>query len=211
MYLSISESTDTMRRRILSEAEREAESLVAVAKSNATEILNAAKKRANEMKEAELERMRKHMDETLRQDIAEKKVDYHRRIQAFKSELIDDIFRRVRNELKEYVEKPAYRQTLNGIIIEAGTALGGGELLVKLNEKDQKLISQDILTQISKDIEKRTKTETKLVLDQESIKAVGGATVSVANQRATMKNTLEIRLERIIEEAKAELETILFK
>jgi vacuolar-type H+-ATPase subunit E/Vma4 len=48
-------------------------------------------------------------------------------------------------------------------------------------------------------------------LDEESIKAVGGATVSVADQRATMENTLEIRLERIREEAKAELETILFK
>lgn len=200
-----------MCKRILDEAEREAERLVAEAKSNATEILSVAEKRANETKEAELERMKKHIDNTLREGIAEKKVDYHRRIQAFKSELIDEIFKRARDELKEYVEKPAYIKTLNEIIVEAGMTLGGGELLVKLNEKDRKLISRDVLMQISKDIEKRTETETRLVLDEKPLVAIGGATVSAENQRAIMENTLETRLERAKEKASAELETILFK
>lgn len=211
MCLSKSESTETMRRRILDEAERDAERLIAEARSNATEILNVARKRADETKEAELERMRKHIDSTLREGIAEKKVDYHRRMQTFKSELIADIFRRVRDGLKEYVEKPAYKQTLNEIIFEAGVTLGGGKLVVKLNEKDQKSMSQDILTQISKNIERSTKTETELVLDAKPLIGVGGATVSVENQRATMENTLEIRLERVKEKASAELEAILFK
>lgn len=206
-----SDSTEAIRRRIISEAEKRAQEIRAEAKDKAARILTGAEERAKEIKEAELEKMKKHVDEARRQDIAEKKVDYHRRAQAFKSELIDDMFNKVRERLQKHTEKPAYRQTLIDLIIEAGVALGGGELIVKVNEADKNKVSKGTLEKISKEIGERNKTETKIALDKNTINAIGGAVVSAADQKATVDNTFEARLERIKEEAKAELETILFK
>ncbi len=163
------------------------------------------------MKEVELERIKKHIEETYRQSIAEKKVDYHRRVQAFKTELVDDTFKKAEEKLQEYVEKPAYQATLNNLIMEAGVALGGGELVVKLDEKNKKKMSKHVLEKLSREIQKLTNTETKIVVGEATIKTVGGAIISASNQKATVDNTFEARLERIKEEAKAELETILFK
>lgn len=204
-------STETIRRKIISDGEKEADKIKAEAKEKSAEILKAARKRAKEMKEMELERIKKHIKETHRQTIAEKKVDYHRRIQVFKTELIDDTFKKAKEKLQKYAEKPAYEATLNNLIIEAGVALGGGELVVKLDEKDKKRMSKRVLEKLSKEIQKRTKTETKIVVGEATIKAVGGAIISTTKQRATVDNTFEARLERMKEEAKAELETILFK
>ena len=206
-----SDSTEAIRRRIISEAEKRAQGIRAEAKDKAAQILTGAEERAKETKEAELERMKKHVDEAQRQDIAEKKVDYHRRAQTFKSELIDDMFNKVRENLQKYTEKSAYRQTLIDLIMEAGAALGGGELIVKVNEADKSKVSKGILAKTSKEIGERTNTETKIALDKNTINTIGGAVVSAANQKATVDNTFEARLERIKEEAKAELETILFK
>lgn len=209
--MEISESTEAIRTKILSDAEKEANRLTAEAKNKAEEIVNAARERAKEIREGELERRKKHIEETNRQRIAEAKVDYHRRLQTFKSGLIDDTFNKVREKLQKYVEDSAYMETLDYLIIEGATILNGGELSIKLNEADKKRVSKDALKRLSKEIKERTKAETRIVLDEYAVNAIGGAVISTADQKATIDNTLEARLEKIKKEAKTELETILFK
>lgn len=209
--MEISESTEAIRTKILSDAEKEANRLTAEAKNKAEEIVNAARERAKEIREGELKRRKKHIEETNRQRIAEAKVDYHRRLQTFKSGLIDDTFNKVREKLQKYVEDSAYMETLDYLIIEGATILNGGELSIKLNEADKKRVSKDALKRLSKEIKERTKAETRIVLDEYAVNAIGGAVISTADQKATIDNTLEARLEKIKKEAKTELETILFK
>ncbi|MFP3985488.1 MAG: V-type ATP synthase subunit E family protein [Candidatus Bathyarchaeia archaeon] len=48
-------------------------------------------------------------------------------------------------------------------------------------------------------------------MDRTVTKAIGGAIISIADQKASVDNTFEARLGKIREEEKAELETILFK
>ncbi len=209
--MEISESSDAIRRRILDDAEKEAQKLIAQADEKAEEILNTARERAKDIRDAELDRRKKHIEETNRQRIAETKVEHHRRLQTFKSGLIDDTFNEATERLKKYVEKPAYSETLTRLIIEGATALGGGDLLLKLNKADKKRVSKETLKRLADEISKATKIETTLVLNDEALKNIGGAVISTADQKATVDNTFEARLERIREEAKAEVETILFK
>ncbi len=206
-----SNSTEAIRRRIISEAEKKAQEIEADAKDKSTQILTGVKERAKEMKEAELEKIKKHVEEAQRQGIAEKKVDYHRRVQAFKSELIDDILNKVKEKLQKFVEKPAYQQILTDLIMEAGIALGGGEIIAKVNDRDKDKLSKGTLEKTSKRIEESTNTKTKIALERDTIKATGGAVASTADRKATVDNTFEARLDRMKEEARAELETILFK
>jgi V/A-type H+-transporting ATPase subunit E len=208
--MEVSESTQAIRKKLLSDAEEEAQKIKAEAEETIEEIRNAAQERAEAIKEAELERMKEHVESTRRQDIAEKKVEYHRRTQTAKSELIDDVFDKAKEKLQDYVGKSAYEHTLRELILEAGESLGGGDLLVRLNAVDQERMSKADLESLAKEIHDRTDTETRITLDENAIEAIGGAVVASADQKATVDNTLEARLERMKEQAKAELDTILF-
>ncbi|MFW6110899.1 MAG: V-type ATP synthase subunit E [Thermoproteota archaeon] len=209
--MEISESTETIRKKIISDAKERAERMKGEAREKADKILQEAGERAEEMKERELEKIKQHTEETRKQDIAEKKVDYHRRVQNYKSELIEDTFNEVRNRLREYVENPVYKETLNDLIIEAGTTLGGGNLVIKLNERDKKEMSEDRLEEISERITEQTRTETDITVEEETVDTIGGSMVTLSDQKATIDNTLEARLERIKDTGKTEIETILFK
>lgn len=209
--MEVSESTEAIRRKLLSDAEEKAQRIKADAKEKITEIQKAAKERAEAIKEAELERMKEHVESTQRQDIAEKKVEHHRRIQTMRSELIDDVFDKAEEKLRDYVDKSAYQDTLRRLMLEAGESLGGGNLVVKLNARDQEKMSTSDLENLAEEIQDRTDTETEIALDKKAIKTIGGAIVSSAERKATVDNTFEARLERMKEQAKPELETILFE
>ena len=209
--MEVSESTEAIRRKLLSDAEEKAQRIKADAKEKITEIQNAAKERAEAIKEAELERTKEHVESTQRQDVAEKKVEHHRRIQTARSELIDDVFDKAEEKLRDYADKSAYQETLRKLILEAGDSLGGGHLVVKLNTRDQKKMSTSDLESLAKELQDRTDTETTIALDKKAINTIGGAMVASAEQKATVDNTFEARLERMKEQAKTELETILFE
>lgn len=209
--MEISESTEKIRRKIISDAEEKAEKIKAEAREKTEEILKEAEERAKEMKEKELEKIKQRTEETRQQDIAEKKVDYHRRVQNYKSELIDDTFDKVQEKLRDYVKKPAYQETLSDLIIEAGTTLGGGNLVIQLNEADKKRMSEDQLERISEEITEKTHTETEITVEEDTINTIGGAIVTLSDQKATIDNTFEARLERVKETGKPEVETILFQ
>jgi len=209
--MEISESSEAIRRKILDDAEKEAQRTIEKAKSNASEIMSASEERAKEIRETEIEERKKQIEETNRQRIAEARVDHHRRLQTLKAGLIEEVFDKVIERLRIRVGTPNYLDTLNSLIIDGGSTLGGGKLVIRLNETDKKKVSQKALKQLSQEIEKRTQTETKIVLDKNLVKTIGGVVVSTADQRASIDNTFETRLERIKEETQTELETLLFK
>jgi V/A-type H+-transporting ATPase subunit E len=209
--MEISESSEAIRRKILDDAEKEAQRIIEKARINAAEIINASEERAKEIRETEIEERKKRIEETSIRRIAETKVDHHRRIQTLKSGLIDDVFNKIIEYLRRYVEKPSYQETLNSLIIEGGSTLGGGKLVIRLNGTDKKKVSQKTLKQLSQEIEKITQIETKIVLDENPVETIGGVVVSTADQKAIIDNTFEVRLERVKEEAQTELETLLFK
>jgi vacuolar-type H+-ATPase subunit E/Vma4 len=204
-------STEAIRKKIISDAEDKSKELIEQARKKAEEILNAAKKRAEEMKKTELDQVKKHVEDSSKQDIAEKKVGYHRRLQTFKSQIIDGVFDKAKEELQRYVNRPDYRETLKNLIIESAVALGGGKLSIRLNETDKKKMSRVTLKKLSAVINEKTSTTTEAVLDESTARTIGGAIVYAVNQQASTDNTLEARLERIKEDSKAELEAILFK
>lgn len=208
--MEVSESTEAIRRRIIIDAEKKAQELIEEAKDKAADIVESAGKRAGEMKKLELEQIKQHVKERSMQDVAERKVAHHRRLQSFKSEIIEDVFEKAKDELREYVKKPAYLQILKQLITESAVVLGGGELSITVREEDKKQVARNF-RKLSKTIQERTGSKTNLVLDNDSLKVIGGVVVLAVDQRASIDNTFEARLDRIREDAEAELEAVLFK
>lgn len=206
-----SESTEAIRKKIISEAEKTGQNIIEEAKSKAAELLAEARKKADEMKKSELEQIGEQMKNRSMQDLAEKKVAYHRRLQSQKSQIIDEVFDKAREKVLQYVRNIEYLVALKDMIMESVVALGGGKLRVSVNEADRRKVTEDLMKKLSKAIQKETGNETELILDDAPLKTIGGVVVSTFDEQASIDNTFETRLERVKENAKAELEAILFK
>ncbi len=204
-------STEAIRKRIISEAEKTGQEIIEAAKSKAAKILDEAREKADEMKKSELEQIKEQLRSGSRRDLAEKKVTYHRLAQSQKSQIIDDVFEKARETLLQYAKSDAYLEILENLIAESAADLGGGKLCVSVNLADRKRTGDSSMKKLSKMVHEKTGKDTELVLNKESLRKAGGALVSTFDGQASVDNTFEARLERVKENATAELETILFK
>lgn len=209
--MSTTEGVEAIRRKLLRDAEEEARRIVLEAEKRASEIVEEAKRGVEIKIESEYKSRADSFEQTKRERIAEERLEYNRRLQTYRSELLDSVFDEALKRLHSYCESDRYLETLKGFIVEAGVALGGGNLVVALNERDLKLVDERHLMEISKEIEKRADTKTSLKLSDTLIKSIGGAIISKADGSVTINNTMEERLKRFRERSRSEVETILFR
>jgi V/A-type H+-transporting ATPase subunit E len=158
-----------------------------------------------------LKQRKDYIEESNRQRIAEIKVENHIKMQNFKSRLIEKAFSEAKEKLQDYYQKEEYPEVLNKLIMQAGIILGGGELLVKLNKRDKDKMTPKNLKMLSEKISNKTKKETRLIIEKKGLNTIGGALISLKNQKASIDNTFETLLEENKEKAKTEIEKILFK
>jgi V/A-type H+-transporting ATPase subunit E len=199
--------------RILQDARKDAESIIAEARKSAeitierqkelgrkeasekvSSIINSAKNEVNPVREAVL-------------------TDARRRagwmILSEKERLLEGVMDEVKVEFRAFTKTERYVPWLKKVIIEAGTVLGGGKTQVALNEHDSTLrLGLDTL---SKEIEKRTGTRTDFELFKESINTLGGAIVRTVDGRVVVDNTFETILTHRERDLKPEIAKILFK
>lgn len=199
--------------RILQDARKDAESIIAEAQKSAeitierqkelgrkeasekvSSIINSAKNEVNPVREAVL-------------------TDARRRagwmILSEKERLLEGVMDEVKVEFRAFTKTERYVPWLKKVIIEAGTVLGGGKTQVALNEHDSTLrLGLDTL---SKEIEKRTGTRTDFELFKESINTLGGAIVRTVDGRVVVDNTFETILTHRERDLKPEIAKILFK
>ena len=198
--------------RILQDARKDAESIIAEARKSAeitierqkelgrkeasekvSSIINSAKNEVNPVREAVL-------------------TDARRRagwmILSEKERLLEGVMDEVKVEFRAFTKTERYVPWLKKVIIEAGTVLGGGKTQVALNEHDSTLrLGLDTL---SKEIEKRTGTRTDFELFKESINTLGGAIVRTVDGRVVVDNTFETILTHRERDLKPEIAKILF-
>lgn len=205
----ISESTRKIAHRILRDAKEQANKMLQEAKKKADEKIADAKKTAEEVVLVEEKSLRDRSAEIVKRRSAELEVDKQRRLSNFRSEIIEGIFKEAL-EQEEYTETSEYGATLKALIVEAGSILGGGKLVVAVNDKDRKILTSKALEELSEEVHEQTGTETSMELSEETIRQIGGVVVSTFDGIAGIDNTFEARIERIRENNRLEIETILF-
>lgn len=126
-----------------------------------------------------------------------------------KERLIANVLDEVRSRLMALAKTEKYVSQLERIIVDAGTALGGGKFQVVLNEHDSALPLK--LNAMSKAISEKTNNKTELQLSKERIEASGGAVVKTADGKVILDNTFEAMLKRRERELRLKIAKILFK
>ena len=200
-----------MHDKILADANEEAQKILSEAEKKAREILLQAKTMTEERKSIDDSQMREGIEQIRKEQIAEERTEQNRRLQLFKTSIINNVFDETLKRLEKYSDSKQYVGKLKELIIEAGVTLGGGELVFSTSSKDRDLVTRQFTQETSKTIEQKTGKKTVLNLTSGHLESIGGAVVSKADGSANINNTFEERLRRTKEAMTSEFETIIFR
>ncbi|PCN50192.1 hypothetical protein B6U99_05765 [Candidatus Geothermarchaeota archaeon ex4572_27] len=201
-------SADRIVEKIVGDARREADRIVGEARAYAERVVEEARRRARERIDSELSKYRASREEEARRALMEARVKARERWLKEREDLISQAIERVRERLARVVEEPGYVKALEQLIEEAAVSIGGGDLVVQLNERDAKLPLD--LEGVARRVKERTGVDTKIELSDRRVECMGGAIVMSRDGSFVYDNTLESRLARREAEMRLAAAKILF-
>jgi len=179
---------------ILANAKIEADKNINETKSKAKEILARGKTAAQKEKEEIIETKTKTVLEQEKQQISSINLQARREILQKQEEEITKVFDLTKKELTGFHKNESYSKILSALIVEAGTTIGGGNLLVKFRKADQSKVKD--LTAIAKKIATNCGNKCTVKLAKETITAMGGVIVQTEDEAISIYNTFDARLEQ---------------
>ncbi len=202
---NISRGLSNIAKQILEDAEREAEGILLKAESEGKTILKEAKVEA----EHKYQSIMKNNEEDLQTNRAELEniLDAEKRNELLKAreEMVEEVFDRSQNRLKQYASSPNYLDCLLKLISEASSHIGSDRLKVQFNKKDHQLMSGKRLQAVSKEL------KVDLVKSDELLDSIGGVVVSSLDGKVIVNNTFEDRLQLLKSNLRATLGRMLFE
>jgi len=203
---------DKLVNAVLSRAKEEAESIIAKAKEEAEKIVKSAVEESRRKAEKEAsELIKRRRSEALskrRSEVARARTDTTRKLSNFKEKLIEGVVEEVKREVQAIVGTKEYEERLIDMIKEAVRVLGGGEIEVKLNERDRNLKLD--LTAIANKLSRELGKPVKLRLASEAGNFIGGLIAKSLEAGIEVDYTIEGILERKWRRLRSEVAKILF-
>lgn len=179
---------------ILANAKIEADKNINATKSQAQEILAKGKATAQREKEAIVESKTKVVLEQEKQQLSSINLQARREILQKQEEEIVKAFEIVKKELTGFHKKEAYSKVLTALIVEAGTSIGGGNLVVKFRKEDKSILKD--LTAIAKKITTNSGNKCTIKTAKDTITAIGGVVVQTEDEAISIDNTFDARLDQ---------------
>ena len=173
-----------IRETIEKEGNEEITRINEQAEKQIKEIIEQAKKEAELKKQREVSRVS-----------LQTKLDVLR----YKESLINDLIEELKAKLSSFTNTSEYVEVLKKYIKEAGLAIGGGDLVVKLRKQDSSKITKTDLEKIASEIENEIGTQTSLELSTDFLVSLGGVEVSTTDNSITATNTFEEIIDRKID------------
>ena len=209
--IEMSAGTEKIVSSIMSDAQIKAEAILAEAEKEKQSILSEGEAQAVAEKEKILENAEKQAQMRYQQIISESKMNSRRMELEAREEIIEEAFKKAEEKLKEIASSDAaeYKASLEKAITEAGTEIGGGDLIVLVKQSDVAKIQGSLLS-IAKNISDQTSNPTKLEIG-DAITTIGGAVLKTKNGEIEVNNTIEARMLRFKKSLRSEVAGILFK
>ena len=117
-----------------------------------------------------------------------------REILQKQEEEIVKAFEIAKKELTGFHKKEAYSKVLTALIVEAGTSIGGGNLVVKFRKEDKSIIKD--FTAIAKKITTNSGNKCTIKTAKDTITAIGGVVVQTEDKAISIYNTFDARLDQ---------------
>jgi len=186
---SADESVRALSREVLDEARGEAEQILADAKAKADIIRQRALEQAAAEREEILKRARQEADHIRRQAIAAAQLQARKLQLERREKLLNNVFDAVQQRLPSIRQWSDYDQIVRQLIREAVAHLGTDEVRIRADEQTQKLLTDEELAELSKELGVQLQLGAPLEHGT-------GVIAETIDGRRQYDNTLEARLSR---------------
>lgn len=187
-------SAEEEKKKIQSQTQERVEQIRAQAQSEIDKIKSKIEDSGRSLAETEANRM-----------LGMARLDEKMRLLAAKEKGVDKVFEAGVAELRSLVQTPTYAEILGKMIVSAGVALAGGDLLVSLRSEDKTKVNPETL---AKQISSKTGVSTKLQLTDPPKTSIGG--VVVRKGALWVDNTFESIMDRRHESVRQAVAKVLY-
>jgi len=193
---------EMLERAILTEVRENAEQLKAESKEKVDAIRKRAQERAEAERNAILERARQDAERLRGQAIATAQLKARSLELARREQLLDRVFKAVKEKLPEIQKRPDYDQIAAMLLREALTQLTVKTAEIKADEITQKSLKKGALDEISRELNGEFAIAGGLEEGR-------GVVVDAADGKLHYDNTLETRLNRLQGELRSSVHKML--
>ena len=196
------EDIEMLQRAILSEARDEAEQIKAEAKEKAEAIRKRAQEQAEQERKAILDLAQQDVERLRGQAVATAQLKARSLQLASREQLLDRVFKTVKEKLPEVEKRPDYDQIDTLLLREALVQLRVNKAEIRADKTTKNIIEKSTLGEISKELKGQFTMADAL---DEGM----GVIVDAADGKLHYDNTLETRLNRLQGELRASVYKIL--
>ncbi len=195
-----------MASEILKEVRAEIERTLEEAASRARKMLEDSWKLANQRYEQILLDYESRADSEAKKVVSKAEIDSKLSLLKLREELVETVFKAVKEKLKDYVKSKEYRNDFLWALLEkAVAAIPSEKVIVTLNSSDKKLATKEKLKKLSRSLGK------ELVLSENAGNFLGGVIVSSPDERYVINASLEVLLERVKPSLRVKVASMLFE
>ncbi len=189
--MSIKEGLLAITNEVLGDVQKEAQALILAAENEAKETLKAAKEQADKNYLAIINDAQVKAEGDARKIVSVTEVETRNFLLHAKEDLIDAAFSKAQAKLKSYVATERYCDYLLTLIEDVAKHFGQKSLIVQVNDKDKKWLTQHILKILSK------KLHMELKLSKQTGDFLGGFQIQTVDGEISYDSRLDNRLEEL--------------
>ncbi len=174
------------------------------AESQAERILEEAEREAEKRYESILNENKKKLSAKEQQMIIHFELEAKNRLLRAKEEIIEEVYTDALNRLRKYTLTEDYINCLCRLIAEASRQIPSNEVIIQLNERDDRILTEKHLLNLSR------KIGVKLVKSKKRIDCIGGVIALSSDGKIIVDNTFENRLRMFKNALRLKVAEILF-
>lgn len=190
--MSKGSAADIVQKTIIDDAKAEAKRIVDEAEVASRQRTEEALENARTNLASWAERRRQMAQDSGDRILGKAQNDAHMKILEAKSKIIDGAFVQARKQFEKERSQARYKTFLKNLIINAGTQIGGGDIVVLARKEDQASISK--MTGLATAISKAAGQSAKVSVGKTSMDMIGG--VFVQNKEGNI--TVDYRIDTLL-------------
>ena len=185
---------EELRKEILEEANKKVDEILSEARAKAEKIVKEAEQKAIHITEKKKGSVLKSLKEKEKSELAVARIEGKRMIQEKKWELIDLIFKKAVEKLKNYRASDKYFEETLPLYISKGIhSLNLNEALLMVNQDDLNFLKNK-LKAIENNVSKKLGRKVKLALDDEPVRIIGGVIISSTDKNVFYNSSFDAKV-----------------
>ena len=206
--MSKGSAADTVQKAIINDAKAEAKRIVDEAEVASRQRTEEALENARTNLTGWAERRRQMAKDSGDRVLGMARNDAHMKILETKAKIIDDAFVRAQKRFEKERSLARYKTFLKNLIIDAGTQIGSGDIIVLARKEDQAIVSK--MTGLASAISKAAGKSAKVAVGKTPMDMIGGVFVQNKDGNITVDYRVDTLLGQVGTQKRNAIAKILF-